>query len=203
MKYLITSFLLLLLVLVSVKPAEATFTALCHKTGNNYMYLVVANSAVQTHLGHGDFLYKGSANIPIAAKHLWCSDHVPVLTPSPCLDTLGYDRLEGDDCYGKTPKPTKTATPTATASATPTVTPEASVSASPSPTPTNSGIPRTDLTDGRSDNLGCSTHDCSGNKVEAAQTNAALPATGSHMVEIMSVVGLVGYALRRFAGRLE
>jgi len=198
MKYLITSFLLLLLVLVDATPVEATFTALCHKTeGGGYMYLVVSNSSVQMHLGHGDFLYKGSSNIPMAAKHLWCSDHVPTPTPSPCLDTLGYARLEGDNCYGKTP------TPTATQSATPTAT----ASASPTPTPTSTTYPRTDLSDGRSDgrtdSLGCQRpQDGCGGKGNSAVQNEALPATGSHMVELAGVVGLLGYALRRYAGRM-
>lgn len=46
---------------------------ICHTTGDGWNVLNVSESAVQAHLGHGDFLYQG----PETVDDSWCAEHIP------------------------------------------------------------------------------------------------------------------------------
>jgi len=90
------------------------------------------------------------------------------------------EEWKSDRCTNPTPTPkptvTPTPTPTPTSTPTPTATPTPTLTPSPTATPTPSATPVVTLAptqapnlggpgDGRSDGLGCGSHDCSGNKV--------------------------------------
>lgn len=138
-----------------------------------------------------------------------------------CDNVQGHECEQGQHRYNPhcSPRPTLTATPTsspyattnpsptATASATTTSSPIAttiptdspSATQSPSAEPSNPSTPRTDLTDGRSDGLGCSVKDCSGNKI-AGQSGQILPSTGDNSfvwtIVIAVLVLIIGLALK-------
>jgi hypothetical protein len=175
------------------KTVEATFAHLCHKTGNGYIYLVVATSAKQSHINHGDYTYDGpdyseeNSDVKrLFLKSKWCNTSE---TPAPSSSA--------EPSTSPSDNPEATASPTPTSSPNPTHTPESSSSATPAT--------RTDLSDGRSDgktdSLGCQnvSDNCAQNK-----GTTTLPATGSHAVEYSGLAGLVallGIGLRKIAGR--
>jgi hypothetical protein len=136
-----------------------------------------------------------------------------------------YATYSGKTCGNGIITPAFSATPVATATPapTPTVTPSSgggcgscntTTIATPSPVVTStpeagqSAIP----SDNRSDNLGCSVHDCSGTvvarggEVAGATSGSVLPSTGAELwysVAGAAYVALSGYALRRFAQNLK
>jgi hypothetical protein len=94
----------------------------------------------------------------------------------------------------------------------PTASPSSESTATPAPTnpPTGGSTP---VSDGRSDGLGCASHDCSGNAVggagsvlSASTDGRTLPSTGSLNFALYAIVGLVlgaGVAMRVKADRDE
>lgn len=117
-----------------------------------------------------------------------------------CDDVQGNECEQGQHRYNPhcSPRPTATAsaTPTASPSAVPSQSPTPSASIEPSndPRPSNEPTIRTDLSDGRSDGLGCSVKDCSGNKV-AGQSGQILPATGQDTLGWAMIIGGAGLGL--------
>jgi hypothetical protein len=134
-----------------------------------------------------------------------------IITPpfyGPTNNFMDADYIEWDCTPSPTPTPTvaptKTPAPTATPTVAPTATPVVTASPTPVVTPTGTPVPtatpvvsepptasqppRTDLTDGRSDGLGCSVRDCSGNKPNTAVLAASttLPSTGTVGEQVVS-----------------
>jgi LPXTG-motif cell wall-anchored protein len=107
-----------------------------------------------------------------------------------------------------------TAVPTAVATATPTVQPTVAPSATASAVPVVGSVSTpSNPSDGRSDGLGCSVRDCSGNViptvtgvVAGVSTDATLPSTGANPTGIflLGIAGLLlGMALVSFANKEE
>lgn len=94
-----------------------------------------------------------------------------------------------DDCKKVTPTPT----PTPSITPTPTIDPCANGGCvTPTPTSSNSGGPG----DGLSDNLGCSTHDCSGNKVGGGNQAVLGASTGPQVLGLSTTSGEENYLLQ-------
>lgn len=115
-----------------------------------------------------------------------------------------------------TPTPTNTPTPTSTQTPAPTNTPTPIPTSTPASTPESTASPTVQGTtppastgDGRSDGLGCSVNDCSGNRVGGSESvvlgvseTRSLPSTGStnFVPSLIAVlVAATGFALRSYA----
>jgi hypothetical protein len=183
-----SALLIVMAMFVTVKPAEATFTALCHKTGNGFNYLVVANSAVSAHMAHGDYLYAGGTfkGITDSYRDRWCNGHKP--TPSPAASA--------------TPTTVPSTTPTASASASPspTATPyvTSEPTATPTPTSTPEGTPRRDITSNLSDCKGPYVPDTGCPKPTDPPTGTGggedLPHTGGGL-SVLSLLAMIPVAM--------
>lgn len=50
---------------------------ICHKCGQEWIYKLIKESALQGHLRHGDFLYKGRPDVYPEEMDDWCNINAP------------------------------------------------------------------------------------------------------------------------------
>lgn len=175
----------LLLSLASVHKVVADppeFVTICHAAGlqgtTQFVTLTLPYVAVYGEAGH--FNENGTPRAGHEQDYLGeCVTPTPTPTPSgsPTPTPSG------------SPTPTPSGSPTPTPSGSPTPTPTPTPEVTPTPTPTSTQTPGIGGPgDGSSDNLGCGSHDCSGNTV-SSQGQVLGASTGPQVLGLSTTSG--------------